>query len=201
MTQGAFGGTREEWCERALALLVEEFASIGIVHPAPDERDWRVAVAPIRGQALGVCHHSMRSRDGRTNFITVGTQQAEPIELVHTLAHELLHAFDNLASGHRGRWRRWARVVGIEARSHSRTPAAAAVFVRVVDAIGVPSRHVTSAERSLARARPRASLQKLQCVDADCETQCYVNVGQTKTLLLCGHCNRPMIPARLKQED
>ena len=196
MTQRAFGGTREEWCERVLAALVEEFAAIGISHPDPDKRTWRVAVAPLRRQSLGVCHHSWDSADKQTNFITISTRMAEPLELVHTLAHELLHAFDNNASGHRGRWKRWAQTLGIQTKGHECTPTADAIFRRVLSVVGAPSRHIASVEKHRASERSQSPLVKLMC--AECETRCYVNVGQKDRPIKCGACNLRMIPFPLQ---
>jgi hypothetical protein len=145
-----FNDTREVWCERTIAALIPRLEGIGIVHPAPHERDVRVAVVPTRRHHLGVCHVSRFSIDRRTNLITVGTQQAEPIELVHTLAHELLHAYDDCQSGHRGRWKRWADALGITAKGHQRTGPASALFTRVLEVVGAPWRHVPSHSQLLS---------------------------------------------------
>jgi hypothetical protein len=143
-----FEGAREEWAEVVLAHLFIELACIGISWNTPEGRQIRVALAPMSRTKLGQCHSSKKSVGGDVNMITLSTDQGEPIELVHTLLHELLHALDDCHSGHKGRWARWAKQIGIEMRGHERGPIAEQLVQDTLRAVGVPKAHVQTVPSS-----------------------------------------------------
>lgn len=156
-----FAGNREEWCNEIVAAMLPMLAVHGITFP--DERQVRCAVtAGLKRTSLGLCHSAKSSTDGRTNFIDVSTAQAEPMDLAHTLLHELLHACDDCHSGHRGRWKRWAGIVGIQSKGHARGPVAQAILDAALERVGVPGQHVPSITQKALR---RISQIKFWCPD------------------------------------
>lgn len=157
-----FAGNREEWCNEIVAVMLPMLAEHGITFPP--ERQVRCAVtAGLKRSTFGLCHGSKASTDGRTNFIDVSTAQAEPVELAHTLLHELLHACDDCHSGHRGRWKRWANLIGIQTRGNTRGPLAQAIIDAALEHVGVPGQHVPSITKKALR---RISQIKFWCPDA-----------------------------------
>ncbi len=141
-----FLGTREEWCEAIAKHILASYREIGI-EMVRGPRQIRIAVAPLPASKLGVCYSSRKSKDGQTNLITIATQQADPLELVHTIGHELLHALDDCISGHKGRWARWAEQIGIAQTGHRRGPIAEQIFQSALRAVGAPAAHVATHER------------------------------------------------------
>lgn len=168
-----FEGTREAWCLRILDVLTRELRGLGI--EMVGDRQVRVAVTPLPASKLGLCHSSNGSGDGRTNFIDVSTVQADPAELVHTLLHELLHAFDDLQSGHRNRWKRWAAAVGIEAVGHKRSPVATRMIERALAEVGIPAAHVTSVRRRATAGSAVPSQVRVRC--PQCREHAYIPRG------------------------
>ena len=140
----AYAGTREEWVNRVIEFVAPRLAELGIA--MPPERAVRVGVTPLSSKKLGVCYVAKKSVTGTINFIGLCTKQADPRELVHTLVHEYLHACDDVQSGHRHRWKRWADLLGMKARGHDRN----AFFDQLIDdaltAVGVAAQHVASRE-------------------------------------------------------
>jgi len=102
---------RELWLTsvgRSLAENIVPFA------PIPD--DWHVSCgwAPKSAKkVLGVCFKRSESADG-TNQIFITPNESDPVRVAAILLHELLHAADDCASGHRGDFAKWAREAGFE---------------------------------------------------------------------------------------
>ena len=137
-----YQGTREEWAQMILGNLFLALTEIGIAWNTPTPRELRVALAPLPRTTLGRCHSSKKSVGGNVNMIDLSTDQGDPLELTHTLLHELLHALDDCHSGHRGRWRRWADQIGIERVGHKRGPIAEKLVQDALAAVGTPGNHV-----------------------------------------------------------
>lgn len=95
--------TREAWLHRAVETFRPRFEAIGM--PLPD----RVHVSVGFGYGarrenaviLGQCWARRASADG-VNHIFVSPQQDDPPAMLVTLLHELIHAADDCAHGHRG---------------------------------------------------------------------------------------------------
>lgn len=158
-----FDGSREEWGEAVIEAAIPYLTSLGI--EPPGDRNIRIAIAPLRGNLLGLCYSSGKSLDGNTNLITLSSDQGEPLELVHTCIHELLHAWDDCNSGHRGRWKRWADTVGIAAQGHDRTPLAEDIVQSVLEMVGLPTRHVQTQSRKSKRKPAQIKAVCPECQD------------------------------------
>lgn len=105
--------TREEWLTAAIAHLADMFAEIGETVPAV-----RVSVGWPGGRGnknstIGQCWSAEASKDKKAQlFISPVLDDAERV--LDVLAHELIHAIDNLESGHRGRFAKIAKAIGLE---------------------------------------------------------------------------------------
>ena len=174
-----FKGTREQWAEAVAAALREPLCELGI-KPTGEPRQVRIALAPLRGTLLGLCYASQKSVNGDTNLITISTDQGSPLELVHTILHELLHAFDDCKSGHRGRWKRWADIIGMKAKGHARGPLADKLVHDALAEVGAPALHVQT--QSKKKSRPPSQI-KFTC------TGCLRHVHMPTKLAIKGDFN------------
>lgn len=183
-----FHGNRESWCTEIVRVMLPMLAEHGIT--LPEGRKVRCAVtAGISRNALGLCHPTARSADGVTNFIDVSTAQAEPVDLAHTILHELLHACDDCQSGHKGRWRRWADLIGIARRGHeTRGPIATQIIDTALDTVGIPVEHVATTRKITIR---RISQIKYWCVG---HGHAHVPTSQAVAgfQMFCGKCGKVM---------
>lgn len=107
---------REVWLQAATILLTPIFRDAG--HPLPD-RPIKVACSwPGGGSArkrIGECWPSKASAIGATE-IFISPVIADPVAALDILTHELCHAVDDCASGHRSAFVKTARAVGLEGK-------------------------------------------------------------------------------------
>lgn len=103
--------TREAWLEAAVEELRPIFAQHDIELPRV-----RVSVGwpggrGKKGGVIGQCWHTVTAED-KVNQIFVSPVVVDPVKVVATLAHELIHASDDGESGHKGYFARVARGLG-----------------------------------------------------------------------------------------
>jgi len=104
--------TREAWLNRAVELLSQIFTQRGFIVP-------RVRVScgfpstGLRSRAIGQCWSSKSSADG-VNQIFISPELSDPIEVLDTLTHELVHAVDNCEHSHGPEFKNIALAVGLE---------------------------------------------------------------------------------------
>ena len=112
--------TRDQWLMRAVSKLTPIFAEAG--HPLPPVKvtcDW-----PTDGTGmgrLGECWSRSASDDG-INVIFIAPIVNHPLIALGILTHELVHAVDDCASGHRGNFVRIAKRLGMGGRPTSMHP-------------------------------------------------------------------------------
>ena len=89
---------REEWLMRAVVHLEPIFQRGGYQIPQV-----KVSIGfpstGAKGRHLGQCWGSKASEDG-INQIFIAPNQSDPVEVLDTLTHELVHAVDDCKSGH-----------------------------------------------------------------------------------------------------
>ncbi len=103
---------REGWLLEAAALLCDGVLAPHTTLPIPP---YRVSIGfPHRRQrqALACCFARSASADGHSE-IFVSPQAHGSLLILASLTHELIHAFDDLQSGHRGHFARLARAAGL----------------------------------------------------------------------------------------
>lgn len=104
--------TREHWLEKAVDLLKEG------VFKKYDVPTVRVSVGwPRRAReaTIGQCFVSKVSED-KSSQVFISPVLADPIKVLETLAHEIVHAVDDCESGHRARFKTIAREIGLEGK-------------------------------------------------------------------------------------
>lgn len=184
-----FEGTREEWAILVIQRLFVTLLPLGITWPPThDRREVRVALTQMGATTLGNCHPASKSTDGRTNNINLSTDQGEPLELVHTLLHELLHAFDNCMSGHRGRWKRWADQIGIQRAGHTRGPIAERLVQDALRSVGTPAAHV----QTVVTRRNSNSQVRFSCSECSGYVHMPAKLAEGGFEIGCVKCNRVM---------
>jgi hypothetical protein len=106
--------TREQWLNRSVDILFDVILTDEVIAPytAPPVR---VSVAPMASKRLGVCHVRRISDDGH-NEIFITAHIDDSIEILGVLVHELIHALDDCASGHRNYFAKVARAAGLEGK-------------------------------------------------------------------------------------
>jgi predicted transcriptional regulator len=104
--------TREEWLLAAIDALAPIFAEVGETLP-----DTRVSVGWPGGRGkknavIGQCWSKAASSDAVASlFISPVLDDASRV--LDVLAHELVHAIDDCASGHKGRFAKIAKGIGL----------------------------------------------------------------------------------------
>lgn len=147
---------REDWMMAAGLAMAPIFERAGAKLP----EKWRVTMSLCPGRrAVGVCISPSASADG-TWEILIRLDQAEALEVIAILVHELVHASVGLECKHRGPFKRVATAIGLQGPMTSTTPGPAFVAaVRpVLDRLG-PFPH---AALSLAR-RETSGPKKQTC--------------------------------------
>jgi|SRR5690606_1691255 len=131
--------TRELWLEDAIEALRPRFVEIGL--PLPE----RVHVSVGFGygakresaKVLGQCWKREASEDG-VNHIFISPEIADTAEVLAVLLHELIHAADNVESGHRGKFAEAATRLGLEGPMTATTPSPSMMgeFIALAAALG-----------------------------------------------------------------
>lgn len=179
--------TREAWLQAAVLLLAPIFRGAG--HPFPD-RPIKVACSwPGGGSArkrIGECWPSKASAIGATE-IFISPVIADPVAALDILTHELCHAVDDCASGHRAPFVRIARAVGLEGKP-TETHAGEALrqkLIHIVEELGAyPHAALSLADRKKQTTR----MVKVEC--ADCggvfrTTQKWIDEAEHLTCPFC----------------
>lgn len=104
--------TREEWLVAATAALAPLFEAIGETIPAV-----RVSVGWPGGRGkkndvIGQCWPTSLSAD-KVAQVFISPVLADGVKVLDVLTHELVHAVDDCQSGHKGRFTKVAKALGL----------------------------------------------------------------------------------------
>lgn len=110
--------TREQWLELAVLKLRPIFAEAGADLP-----NVRVSVGwPSRGgvggkrKVIGQCWKSIVATDKVSQLFISPVLGEDPVQMLGVLVHELVHAWDDCESGHKGAFGKMARKLGLEGK-------------------------------------------------------------------------------------
>ena len=116
--------TREEWLTRLALKLRPTFEQCGVQHIPR----FRVSCGLPSGRAfskgnriVGECFSSVCSAD-HTNEIFVSPTVSDSLEVGGILIHEMIHAIVGTQEGHKGRFLRLARAVGLKGKPTATIP-------------------------------------------------------------------------------
>lgn len=104
--------TREDWLLRAVDMLRPIFERAGFFVP-PVKVSIGFTSGGTRSRHLGQCWASKCSADG-TNQIFISPSESDPVEILDTLTHELVHAVDDCKSGHGEGFKKIALAIGLK---------------------------------------------------------------------------------------
>jgi hypothetical protein len=106
--------TREEWLTKAARMIRAEL--VDQLTDLTTDRDIKISIAPMRSKRLGECWPSSRSPVDHKNEIFISAHNDDSMVVLETTTHELLHAYDDCKSGHKGAFARAARAIGLEGK-------------------------------------------------------------------------------------
>ncbi len=172
--------TREEWLTAAVAALAPRFALVGATIPAV-----RVSVGWPGGRGrknsvIGQCWASSASSDNVAQlFISpvldaaVGTLKTETTPgtegVLDVLVHELVHAVDDNASGHKGEFTKLAKSLGLVGKMTATTagPELTAALTVIEAELGpYPHAAITAgAQGADGPAKQGTRMLKVECTD------------------------------------
>ena len=115
--------TREEWLVAAVKHLSEHFRDT-VGQDLPSVRvsvGWPGGRRKGKGTVAGQCWASKAAADG-VSQVFISPTLGDAATVLHILVHELVHALDDCASGHRGNFVRWGKAVGLVAPWTATTP-------------------------------------------------------------------------------
>ena len=147
---------REEWLMRAVVHLEPIFQRGGYQIPQV-----KVSIGfpstGAKGRHLGQCWGSKASEDG-INQIFIAPNQSDPVEVLDTLTHELVHAVDDCKSGHGEGFKKIATDVGLKGpmRSAGASEHLKQDLIRIAQALG----HFPHARLLIARGASRAGIKR-----------------------------------------
>lgn len=116
---------REDWLNEAARLIHERYATAFEEHfaMAGRERLSKLLVStgfPSTGgltKVIGQCWKSVTSESGEHHQIFINPRLGDVVEVVATLAHEMVHAADDCEHKHRGPFVRCVRDLGLEGKA------------------------------------------------------------------------------------
>lgn len=105
--------TREEWLQAAIEMIRPTFLSKGYRIPDDCQVSCGFASTGLRSHHIGQCWSRKSSSDGR-NQIFISPALHDPLEVMDTLVHELVHAVDDCQHKHGREFKKIAVKVGLE---------------------------------------------------------------------------------------
>lgn len=179
--------TREQWLESAVLALRPYFTERKLELPAV-----RVSVGwPSRGgtgkakRVIGQCWKTTVAGDGVAQ-IFVSPTLGEHGEVLAVLVHELVHAWDDCESGHKGDFATAAKSLGLEGKmTATHAGEALSEFLgTLVDRLGAyPHSALNFSEMEKQRAPQKTRMIKLMAPDCDYTvrtTQKWIDEGMPK---------------------
>lgn len=112
--------SREQWLLDAVAIFRPWFAEVE--KPLPPMV--RVSVGWPKGKrktTIGICHSSSSAEDGVSQMF-ISPAIVEPVQVLSTLLHELVHAADDCLNGHKAEFARVARGLGLTGKMTATVP-------------------------------------------------------------------------------
>ena len=115
---------REVWLQQAAKAVIAQFADVfraqfgeeGFKHLEKTRVSTGFpSVRGVTGRVIGECWQSSASADG-SHHIFISPLLEEPVRVVATLAHELVHAADDGKNKHKGPFTKTVRGMGLEGK-------------------------------------------------------------------------------------
>ena len=104
--------TREQWLVAAVKRMAPLFKEAGVEVPAVKVSVGWPGGRGKKNSVIGQCWHPDASADGVAQ-VFISPVLDNPVRVLDVLAHELIHAVDRNASGHKGEFKRIALAIGL----------------------------------------------------------------------------------------
>lgn len=155
--------TREGWLQNAVEQLRPLFLSKGHVIPVGVMVSCGFPSTGLRSHHIGQCWSSKTSADARNQIFISPTLQ-DPVEVLDTLVHELVHAVDDCKHKHGKEFKKIALSLGMVGpmRSAGAGPKLKEQLINMAPGLGVyPHGKLQMSHRKVtAKARPKAKCEK-----------------------------------------
>lgn len=117
--------TREHWLNKAAEAILDQFAhvfelhfgEVGLEHLANLHVSTGFPSTGGLSKVIGECWAARASADEVTHHIFINPRLTEIVEVIATLAHEMVHAADDGEHKHRGPFLRACRDMGLEGKA------------------------------------------------------------------------------------
>ena len=155
--------TREDWLNKAALLIRAEL--IDTRTALSTDRPIRISLSPMASKNLGACYPSSRSPVDHANEITITMHSNDSVLILSTLAHGLIHAYDDCVNKHGPVFRAAAIAIGLEGKMTATTAGAelTATLSEYVELLGeIPHFALTHIPKDKGR-----NGNKLVCHDCD----------------------------------
>ncbi len=123
--------TREQWLERAAAMIRESLIPQLQGHRCRVSCGWpHKATVARTARRVGECWYPEHSDDRTSHNLFISPALQDPVEVLDTLAHELIHVATGPNVGHKGQFVKIAKAIGFKAPWTS-TPATPRLIERL----------------------------------------------------------------------
>lgn len=162
--------TREAWLEAAVSEIVPLFEELHETVPL-----MRVSVGWPGGRgrkdhAIGQCWATSHAADGVAQvFISPTLDHKDVVKVLATLTHEMVHVVDDCASGHRGRFAKMAKALGLVGKmtATSAGPALEATLIVIAAVLGPYPHAALTGGPSDGPGKQTTRMIKVQCATSD----------------------------------
>ncbi|MFD6638362.1 hypothetical protein ACFWDN_21375 [Micromonospora chalcea] len=159
--------TREAWLMGAVEALTPVFAEQGATLPAV-----RVSVGWPGGRGkknavIGQCWNSHASAD-KVPQVFISPVLDDAAQVLATLVHELVHAWDDCKSGHKGDFAKLAKRLGLEGKMTATVAGEVlkARLAEIAEALGVyPHARLSTGEGGAGEKKQTTRMLKVECAD------------------------------------
>jgi hypothetical protein len=160
---------RETYLENAVDLMRPMFKAHGFTIPKKVKVTcgWPSQSAGRSSKRrIGECWSSSASEAGNHEII-ISMVLDEPVEVLATLLHELIHAVDNNENGHKGPFRTMAKVLGLEGKMTATVPGEA--LTKELKSFSKTLGKYPHAKIDFTNKKKQSTrMIKCQCVSPDC---------------------------------
>jgi uncharacterized damage-inducible protein DinB len=161
--------TREQWLERAAALMRERLIPQLQRHRCRVSCGWPHKAAVARtARRVGECWFPQHSTDHTSHNLFISPALQDPVEVLQTLAHELVHVAAGPNTGHKGAFVKIAKAIGFKAPWTS-TPATLDLIGRLNGLVVNLGPYPHAAIDKSGRKKQGTRMLKAICPNPDCE--------------------------------
>lgn len=172
---------RETWLQEAVGHMADWFGA-GDVNTVPTVRVACGWAKRASAKSIGWCWKTEVSGDG-VNEIQISPEIEDPVTVLATLLHEMVHASDDGESKHAGYFRRAALALGLTGKMTATVPGdeLRAKLAGMAEWLG-PYPHAAINPSAASKDKQTTRMIKVQCPHDDCgylvrTTQKWIEVG------------------------